>query len=111
MPRIMKRKKKPSPDTTDTDQGELNDRLRRLESLWQFIVEPPEEWIKEGSESSVDKIDLMLLLDLARLGFELVDHALEDVHQREREVDVRRRNQLFAVLSNEPHARLDEPGE
>eukprot|EP00982_Pelagococcus_subviridis_P004764 29337-Pelagococcus_subviridis.AAC.9 len=66
---------------------------------------------RREQERAVDKVDLMLLLDLARLGFELVDHALEDVHQREREVDVRRRNQLFAVLSNEPHARLDEPGE
>jgi hypothetical protein len=59
VPKIVKRKKKPSPDTTDTDQGELNDRLRRLETLWQFVVEPPEEWIKEGSESSVNKIDLI----------------------------------------------------
>ena len=42
---------------------------------------------------------------------ELVDHGLEDVHQRHRQVDVGRRHELLAVLAHEAQARLDQPRE
>ena len=56
MPKRVKRRRKSKAEKPSTL---LDDRLARLDALWQFVTDPPEEWLNSESKESAPSIELL----------------------------------------------------